>query len=111
MQLKPNSFLTSGVTTSATNLANGGSNSGILSYSPASILAPNSKQKSAFAPVRSVADMGFGASTGGFGMSGLQAGWTHTFYNVGFTYVVSDYIICLYLHCHFKLILYTTPFI
>lgn len=78
-------FLASGVTSSASNLpvANSGTNSGLLSYSPASILATNSKQKSAFAPVRAGSDMGFGSSTSGFGMSGLQAGWAHTFYNVG----------------------------
>ncbi|XP_053407175.1 transcription factor COE3-like isoform X3 [Mercenaria mercenaria] len=47
-------------------------------------MASNSKQKSAFAPVRAAmtgGDMGFGPSTGGFGMTGLQAGWAHTFYN------------------------------
>lgn len=81
-------FLSSGAPTNLP-LPNSGSSSGILAYSHTSILAPNSKQKSAFAPVKAGlpgSDMGFGASAhahaGGFGMTGLQAGWTHTFYNV-----------------------------
>lgn len=70
----------------------------IFVFSPNSILASNSKQKSAFAPVRAAmtgGEMGFGPSTGGFGMTGLQAGWAHTFYNVCFLERVCVFIVSL----------------
>ena len=101
------SFLSSVGSCSTPNnpLQNGGSNSGLLSYSSSNILTPTSKQKSAFAPVRAGltnSDTGYGSGTSvsSFGMSGLQTGWAHSFYTVSmhciFLFVLIVYNVDIY---------------